>query len=81
MARIKYDVSHGKDKWIVEKDGKLIVRKNGEYATFERKQDAVDFAREKARNSGYGKLRIRKKNGEVVRTHKYGSNPTPKQRR
>lgn len=54
MARIKYDVSHGKDKWIVQKDGKLVVKKNGEYELLkgnkmlwilpEKKQEIVDTA-------------------------------------
>lgn len=79
MTRSKYEVSPGKDKWVVYKDGKLAM-KGKDYATFDRKQDAVDFAREKAKND-YSKLIIKNKRAETIRSHKYGSNPTPKHRR
>jgi len=79
MSRTKYEVSYGKDKWIVERDGKLAM-KGKNYATFNRKQDAVDFARDRA-SRGYSKLIIKNRSGEKLRSHKYGSNPTPMNKR
>lgn len=79
--RFEYEVGYGKDKWLVEKDGKTVVMENGEYALFNRKQDAVDYARNQAKKSGFSILKIHKKNGELMTSHKYGSDPTPEHRK
>ena len=71
----KREVIHvvpSKKGWSVKKEGSSRSIKN-----FERKEDAVDFGREKAKSVDLGQLKIHKSDGKIQTEHTYGKDPYP----
>lgn len=65
-------VAPGGNEWKVKEQGKDRSMKN-----FERKEDAVDFGREKAKNAGWAQLKIHRKDGTIQTEHTYKKDPYP----
>lgn len=62
----------GDKGWKVKEQGKDRSLKN-----FERKEDAVDFGREKAKGADLGQLKIHRKDGKIQTEYTYGKDPYP----
>ncbi len=56
--------------WSMKREGSDRALKN-----FERKQDAVNYAREKLRQDQPSQVKIHKKDGKIQTEHTYGSDP------
>ncbi len=59
------------DKWAVKREGSDRASK-----TFETKEEAEEYAREKARQAG-GELTIHGKDGKIQDKESYGNDPHP----
>lgn len=70
--RETYHVTHGDDRWKVQKEGAQRPAK-----TFENKDKAVDFGRDVAKHQPLGQLIIHKKDGRIQEERIYGKDPFP----
>lgn len=62
----------GRGGWNAKKPGATRASKN-----FDRKQDAVDYGRAKAKQATLGQLVIHKKDGKIQTEYTYGNDPFP----
>lgn len=70
--RRTYDVTPKGDQWSVKERGADRAVGN-----FDKKSDAVDRAREVARNQEKAQVVIRKQDGTIQTEHTYGNDPYP----
>lgn len=68
--RTTYHVVHDEDQWKVKKAGS-----DRSTANFNGKQDAIDRAKELAKNQELGQVKIHKQNGRVQTEYTYGKDP------
>ena len=62
----------GQGGWNVEREGVHRASRK-----FDRKQDAVDYGREKSKQAPLGQLVIYKKDGKIQIEYTYGKDPCP----
>lgn len=70
--REKFHVVPKEKGWQVKKEGGNRAMKN-----FKRKQDAVDYGRNKAKEVDIGQLKIHGKDGKIQTEYTYGKDPHP----
>ena len=67
-----FHVTPDQGDWKVKREGAERASK-----TFEKKEAAVNYGREKAKNQDLGQVIIHKKDGTIQTEHTYGKDPCP----
>ncbi|HEX6913613.1 MAG TPA: DUF2188 domain-containing protein [Chitinophagaceae bacterium] len=57
------------DRWVVSQENNELRRE------FDRKEEAVDFARERARAAALGQIKVHKQDGNMEFESTYGEDP------
>jgi hypothetical protein len=58
------------DRWVVSQENNEFRRE------FDRKEEAVDFAKERARNASLGQVKVHKQDGNMDYESTYGEDPS-----
>lgn len=70
--KVVYVSPNDKDGWSVKNEGTQRALKN-----FEKKEGAVDFGRQVAKNADLGQLKTQKRDGTFQTEHTYKKDPFP----